>query len=267
MSIKILFLLCLISIVNGETKCRTTSWWVLQPFSKTIIQQFLKDSKEELTFDSSNPLAKFMRNDEHPVYFEFNQQNQCQESSLPSWLASVTEQTFVEFKLEIPYLIRKNKTVMLKPLVYQNSLIDVSATHVVYGLPASFATMHADFKNNMYSISYKQGSVQASFNPLLPALVPFGSPETANFSSFVDANVSPWLAFPPLPLPHRTKCASNVYDFTPTAYIRPVNMTLEIIGDILQYIPHGIYRNGGNQPLGAWQIDVHTKITSAYECP
>ena len=77
-----------------------------------------------------------MKNDEHPVYFEFNQQNQCQQSSLPPWLANATEQTFVEFKLEIPYLIRKNKTVMLKPLIYQNSLLDVGATHAVYGLPA-----------------------------------------------------------------------------------------------------------------------------------
>lgn len=127
--------------------------------------------------------------------------------------------------------------------------------------------MHADFKNNMYSISYKQGSVQVSFNPLLPTLMPFGSPEAANFSSFVDANVSPWLAFPPLLIPHRTKCASNVYDFTQTAYLRPVNMTLKITGDIFQHIPQGIYTNAGNQPLGAWQIDVHTKITSTYECP
>jgi hypothetical protein len=127
--------------------------------------------------------------------------------------------------------------------------------------------MHADFKNNMYSISYKQGSVQVSFDPLLPALKPFGSPETANFSSFVDANVSPWLAFPMFSIPHRTKCASNVYNFTQTAYLRPVNMTLKIVGDILQYIPSGVYTNAGNQPLGAWQIDVHTTITSAYECP
>jgi hypothetical protein len=140
MSIKILFIFCLISIANGETKCRTTAWWVLQPFSKSIVQQFLKGSKEELTFDTSNPLANFMRNDEHPVYFEFNQQNSCQEGSLPPVIANATAQTFVEFKLEIPYLIRKNKTVMLKPLVYQNSLLDVSATHVVYGLPASFVS-------------------------------------------------------------------------------------------------------------------------------
>ncbi|CAF4593698.1 unnamed protein product, partial [Rotaria magnacalcarata] len=70
------------------------------------------------------------------VYFEFNQQNQCEQSSLPPWLANLTEQTFVEFKLEIPYLINQNKTVMLKPLVYQNSALDVSATHLVYGLPS-----------------------------------------------------------------------------------------------------------------------------------
>jgi hypothetical protein len=126
--------------------------------------------------------------------------------------------------------------------------------------------MHADFESNMYSISYKQGSVEASFKPLMSTLMPFGSPETANFSSFVDANVSPWLAFPLLS-PFQTKCASNIYNFSQTASIRPVNMTLQIIGDIFQTIPPGIYTNAGNQPLGAWQIDVHTKITSTYECP
>jgi hypothetical protein len=140
MLIKILFLLCLISISNGETKCRTTAWWVLQAFPKSNLQPFLQSSKEELTFNLSHPLAKYMTNDEYPVYFEFNQQNSCQESSLPPIIANATEQTFVEFKLEIPYLIRKNKTVMLKPLVYQNSLIDVGASRAVYGLPANFVS-------------------------------------------------------------------------------------------------------------------------------
>ena len=127
--------------------------------------------------------------------------------------------------------------------------------------------MEADFSKNLYSISSKQGSAQVVFEPLTPTLLPFGSPETRNFSSFVDANVSPWLAFPPSIVSSRTKCASNVYDFASGARLRPVRMTLEIIGNILQQIPAGVYKNAGNQPLGAWQVDVHTKITSTYECP
>jgi hypothetical protein len=127
--------------------------------------------------------------------------------------------------------------------------------------------MHAGFEDNTYSISYQQGSVTASFEPLTPTLVPFGSPGTANFTSFIDANVSPWLAFPLLSPFHQTKCVSNIYNFSQTGYIRPVNMTLKITGDIFHEIPQGIYTNPGNQPLGAWQIDVHTKITSTYECP
>jgi hypothetical protein len=122
--------------------------------------------------------------------------------------------------------------------------------------------MNADFKYSTYSILYKQGSVKVSFEPLTPTLMPFGSPETANFSSFVDANVSPWLAFL-----QRNKCASNVYNFSQTAQIRPVKMILNVIGDILEDIPQGVYTNAGNQPLGAWQIDVQTKITLTYECP
>ncbi len=140
MSIKIFFLLCLISISNGETKCRTTAWWILQPFSKFILQPFLQSSKEELTFNLSHPLAKYMTNDEYPVYFKFNQQNSCEESLLSPIIASATEQTFVEFKLEVPYFIRTNKTVMLKPLVYQNSLVYGGASRAVYGLPANFVS-------------------------------------------------------------------------------------------------------------------------------
>ena len=134
---KIFLILCLISTVACDIDCRTTAWWVLQPFSKAILQSFLPES-EGLVFNSSNPLARFMRNDEHPVYLEFNYQNQCEESALPPFIANITEQTFVEFKLEIPYLIRKNRTAMLKPLIYQNSLLNVGATHAVYGLPAHF---------------------------------------------------------------------------------------------------------------------------------
>ncbi len=126
--------------------------------------------------------------------------------------------------------------------------------------------MSADFEYNNYSISYEQGSVEASFITLMSTLVPFGSPGTANFSSFVDANISPWLAFASSAF-HPTECASNIYNFSQTAYIRPVNMTLKILGNILQEIPQGTYTVSGNQPLGAWQIDVDTKITSTYECP
>ncbi|UJR26579.1 hypothetical protein I4U23_007899 [Adineta vaga] len=263
----IFLLLSFIPFNYGEINCRTTAWWVLQPFPKSVLQRFLSKSNENLTFNSSNPLAQFMKTDEHPVYFEFNQQNQCQQSSLPPVIANATEQTFVEFKLQIPYLIRKDKTVMYKPLVYENSKLNVAATRLVYGLPAEFATMSADFEHYKYSISFQHGLVEVSFVPLTPTLLPFDSPETANFSSFVDANISPWLAFPPFHLVHRTKCASNMYNFSQTGHIRPVKMTLNIIGNILQEIPQGIYINEGNQPLGAWQIDVHTIITSTYECP
>ena len=138
MWIEIVLLLCCVSISQADINCRTTAWWILQPFSKTILQSFLSTSKEQLLFNSSNPLARFMNADQHPVYLEFNQQNQCEESSLPPFLANITQQTFVEFKLQIPYLIRKDKTVMLKPLIYQNSLLNVDASHLVYGLPAYF---------------------------------------------------------------------------------------------------------------------------------
>ena len=85
--------------------------------------------------------------------------------------------------------------------------------------------MHADFKSNVYSISYKDGLAEASFEPLIPTTMRLNSPEMANFSSFIDANVSPWLAFPLLSsTPHQTKCASNVYNFSRSAYVRPVNM-------------------------------------------
>lgn len=138
--IKAFLLFCLISIVNGDINCRTTGWWVLQPISKTILDKFLSQSKEHLAYNTSNPLANFMKNDEHPVYFEFNQQNHCEESSLPPYIANLTEQTFAEFKLEIPYLIRKNKTVMFKPLIYQNSTLNVEASRIVYGLPAFYVS-------------------------------------------------------------------------------------------------------------------------------
>lgn len=127
--------------------------------------------------------------------------------------------------------------------------------------------MTADFDQNRYSISYEQGSIETSFVPLMPKLIPFGSALTANFSSFIDANYSPWLAYPPLSFLHPTKCASNIYNISQTALIRPVNVTLNIHGDILGQIPPGIYTNFGNQPVGAWQIDVQTKITSPFECP
>ena len=129
-------LLSWISSIQAQTHCHTTSWWVLLPFERSVLQPFLSSIKDELTFNTSNPLSQYMNASQHPVYFEFNQQNQCEQSSLPAWLANLTEQTFVEFKLEIPYLIRKGKAMMIKPLIYQNDELDVAASHLVYGLPA-----------------------------------------------------------------------------------------------------------------------------------
>lgn len=140
MSIQILLVFCLISVIYGDINCRTTSWWVLQAYPKSILQEFLSQSKDKLEFNTTNPLAKYIKSDEHPVYFEFNQQNQCEESGLPPYIANLTEQTFAEFKLEIPYLIHKNKPVMYKPLIYQNSSLNVAATQLVYGLPAYFVS-------------------------------------------------------------------------------------------------------------------------------
>lgn len=106
---------------------------------------------------------KYMNPDQHPVYFEFNQQNQCEQNSLPPWLANLTEQTFVEFKLEIPYLIRKNKSVLIKPLIYQNSFVDVTASHLVYGLPAFHVSHERMTKNDSENHRTNLGNNECRF--------------------------------------------------------------------------------------------------------
>lgn len=151
MIVKISFIVfSMIFFSNGETHCQTDSWWLLIPFSKTILKHFLSQSKQNLSFDVENPLSPFIEPDQHPVYLEFNRQYQCSQTGLPDWLANATEQTFVEFKLQIPYLIHQNQSVLLKPLIYQNSRLDVTASQVVYGLPTFFVSLNQFSMSNNY---------------------------------------------------------------------------------------------------------------------
>ena len=127
--------------------------------------------------------------------------------------------------------------------------------------------MQANFEKNIYTISSKLGALEVTFQPLTNTLLPVNSAAMANFSSLVDANQSPWLAFPPTDLFKRVKCASNIYDFASAGRVRPVSMSMKILGKLLDPIPAGIYKNPGDEPLGAWQVDLRTTITSTFECP
>lgn len=116
-----------------------------------------------------------------------------------------------------------------------------------------------------YSISFSGGTLSATFKPLTADFSIYGSPETKNFSSFVDSNSFPWLCNPPLSTSN-PKCATDTYTFSQTR-LRPVSMVLLLKNGILNAIPDGTYTNDGDRLLGAWQLDTTLIITSPYTCP
>ena len=122
-----------------------------------------------------------------------------------------------------------------------------------------------DESGGTYSISYSDGTLSATFKPLTTNFSIYGSPETKNFSSFVDSNSFPWLCNPPLSLSN-PKCATDTYTFSQTKP-RPVSMVLLLKNRILDAIPDGTYTNDGDRLLGAWQLDTTLIITSPYTCP
>ena len=135
----VIILNCLPFVIGqkNSTTCHTTSWWVLLPIKKVYLDSYLKASNIPLTYNTSQlPFSSELKPDEHVVYLEFNKQNNCTTTSSSSSLSSLISLTFVEFKVEIPYLVRHGKNVMLKPLIYESKFIDTSATKIVYGLPA-----------------------------------------------------------------------------------------------------------------------------------
>jgi hypothetical protein len=120
---------------KNTTTCHTTSWWVLLPIKKVYLDNYLKASNIPLTYNTSQlPFSSEVKSDEHVVYLEFNKQNDCRTTS-SSFLSNIVSLTFIEFKVQIPYLVQKDKNVMLKPLIYESNFIDTSATRLVYGLP------------------------------------------------------------------------------------------------------------------------------------
>jgi hypothetical protein len=99
------------------------------------LDNYLKASNIPLTYNTSQlPFSSEVKSDEHVVYLEFNKQNDCRTTS-SSFLSNIVSLTFIEFKVQIPYLVQKDKNVMLKPLIYESNFIDTSATRLVYGLP------------------------------------------------------------------------------------------------------------------------------------
>jgi hypothetical protein len=136
---------------KNATTCHTTSWWVLLPMKKVYLDNYLKATNIPLTYNTSQlPFSSELKSDEHVVYLEFNKQNDCKQISL-SFLSGIISLTFVEFKVQIPYLVRNDKNVMFKPLIYESKFIDTSATKLAYGLPA-------------YTVSDKSFIPSASFS-------------------------------------------------------------------------------------------------------
>ena len=133
---------------KNTTTCHTTSWWVLLPIKKIYLDNYLKASNIPLTYNTSQlPFSSELKPDEHVVYLEFNRQNNCTTTS-SSLLSSIISLTFVEFKVEIPYLVRNGKNLMLKRLIYESKFVDTSATKLVYGLPAYTVSKKRFFFND-----------------------------------------------------------------------------------------------------------------------
>ena len=201
--------------------------------------------------------------DVYPILLETQVQSNCSNKLVPSF-----HSTFHEFKLEIPYVLRKNSTndkelFMYKPLIYANSLLDWFGDYFFYHLNMRYAK-NMPTNNSFFAVDYLEGEFRVDFQATSQWL-PAQTYWTANqLDVLANMTTLPWLCER-----HLSKCAYNSYDWS-NASARQANAHISVGNGVLPDIgPDSTIdvMHMGDNPYGAFELDATLYITSAEDCP
>jgi hypothetical protein len=243
--------ICLLNSQSVSTVCHTSGIWGLFDVPKTLLQPFLPQGVD---FDIH---PYIISDSNHPLYLEFNIQHDCVAYGF------IPAPRMHEFKVEIPFTkTEKVRNVMYKPLVIEDSLINVLGSKYAYGLPTLWGTFSGDF-NNTYEFSHADQSIKAKF---IRKENTWKSNLTQNLNqSYVFINERPWFCNERDFIIGQEKCAMDYYGWNKPGFAyTPVEIQVEFNG---KYINGTLHTKGiDEQVLGGVHVEVELDISNRYSC-
>jgi hypothetical protein len=184
-------------------------------------------------------------------------------------ISSLTKHTFLEFKLEVPFVnhIEGYTSKVYKPFIYADNYLDTYGSKILYGLPTFKAEMKFEEieNNSYYEVVTSEGKISATFDHS-SCDKNYSSPENfTNLNNFIEISSTPWFC---RSIFRNVKCADIKYNWK-TAKIRQVKISLKIDGNIL-----GEKLAGKNlttesildNKLGSAEFFVDIQIGFPYQC-
>jgi hypothetical protein len=244
------------------TSCTSHTYLAIGKFERSIVESLLPPDYF-LTTNLPEDIASEFQNNTYPLIFEFGQQNDC-------WMIStLTKHTFLEFKLEIPYVNHKDghSSKVYKPFIYADNYMDTYGSKILYGLSTFKAEMELNESENIsnYEVKTSEGKISATFdNSSLNR--DFNSPENyVNFDNFKHISSTPWYC---KSIFGNVMCADINYKWS-NSKIRPVKISVKIEGNILgeklsgkNFLTESVLE--GN--LGSVEFYVNIDIGLPYQC-
>jgi len=162
---------------------------------------------------------------------------------------------------------------MIKPVIYENSEMNVLATEFAYGLNAllsdqqSMTNISHNNQNNILSYTASNGTYYSAYkNKALSGIFQTTSKwssSSVQLQVFKDMNAFPWLCKGVL---GATECATISYNWD-EVLIRPVSSQFKISANFFPGIPEQIFSFQEGQVLGVSEIVTMELISSASSCP
>ena len=196
----------------------------------------------------------------YPVFFELGKQIDCIAIKFLPFIKT----SFLEFKVEIPYVIRNNSIgpYVFKPTIFSSSELDTYSSRIVYGLPTHNAKM--EMGKDYYYVQTKTGELNVSVNIVNETFD--GIYHYKNFTSFTSMVNTPWFCQNFL---GENRCASNTYNWN-QAKIRPIKLAGKITGNLLgeMFNNFSFSTNGTDSNIfGSAEMIVPLDIDLPFKCP
>lgn len=244
------------------TSCNSHTYLAIAKFDRRMVESLLPKDYY-LNENLPEEIASKFSNNTYPLIFEFGKQIDC-------WMIStLTKHTFLEFKLEIPYVNHKDgySQKVYKPYIYADNYMDTYGSKILYGLSTFKAEMKFDESENFshYEVKTPDGKIIAKFDHSSHNKDFIAAENFINFDSFKHISSSPWYC---KNIFGNIKCADIFYKWS-NSKIRPVKISVEIQGNIIGDKLSGQYFTSQSvleDNLGSAEFFVEIEIGFPYQC-
>lgn len=244
-------LFIILSVLNFQialsaTQCLNHAYVGIAIVKRNIVESLLEDG---FTLPDSHPLDKLMSKDEYPLLLEFGEQLDCY------FYLTMTKHSFIEFKLEVPYVSHKEgyKELVYKPIIFASAFLDAIGSKIMYGLNVIKADMEIiEGEDIYYNVKTDKGSMNAT--------IKYADSDSKLLTEFKEIANKPWYCYSPF---RSVKCASMDYEWNQMKE-KSISIEVSIKGDILGEKLNGLKLKTA---LVNTEIYVSMAISFPFSCP